>query len=53
MSDVTRDLLADVLDEIALLLELKGENPFNIRAYRTGAEVVRTSDGDIVQRAKY
>jgi DNA polymerase (family 10) len=52
MSDVTRDLLADVLDEIALLLELKGENPFKIRAYRNGAEVVRTYDGDIVQRAK-
>ncbi|MEO1845197.1 MAG: DNA polymerase/3'-5' exonuclease PolX [Akkermansiaceae bacterium] len=52
MSEVTRDLLADVLDEIALLLELKGENPFKIRAYRNGAEVVRTYDGDIVQRAK-
>ncbi|MFP6881722.1 MAG: DNA polymerase/3'-5' exonuclease PolX [Roseibacillus sp.] len=52
MSEVTRDILADVLDEIALLLELKGENPFKIRAYRNGAEVVRSFDGDIVQRAK-
>ena len=52
MPEVTRDLLADLLDEIALLLELKGENPFKIRAYRNGAEVVRSFDGDIVQRAK-
>lgn len=46
------DFLADVLDEIALLLELKGENPFKIRAYRNGAETVRQFDGDIVARAK-
>ncbi len=52
MSEVTRDHLAEVLEEIALLMELKGENPFKIRAYRNGAEVVRSFDGDIVTRAK-
>lgn len=51
MAETTRDTLADVLDEIALLLELKGENPFKIRAYRNGAETVRSFDGDIVQQA--
>jgi DNA polymerase (family 10) len=51
MPEITRDTLADALDEIALLLELKGENPFKIRAYRNGAEVVRSFDGDIVARA--
>ena len=51
MPDITRDSLADVLDEIALLLELKGENPFKIRAYRNGAETVRNFEGDIVERA--
>lgn len=51
MPDITRDQIADVLDEIALLLELKGANPFKIRAYRNGAETVRSFDGDIVQRA--
>lgn len=51
MPDITRDAIADVLDEIALLQELKGENPFKIRAYRNGAETVRSFDGDIVQRA--
>ena len=29
---MTRELLADVLDEIGLLLELKNENPFKVRA---------------------
>ena len=52
MSEVTRDHLAEVLEEIALLLELKGENPFKIRAYRNGAEVIRSFEGDIVQRAR-
>ena len=32
--------VARVLMEIADLLELKGENPFKIRAYRNGADVV-------------
>jgi len=49
---MTREKLVDVLEEIALLLELKGENPFKIRAYRQGADVVSGFDGDIVQLAK-
>lgn len=48
---LTRDDLADVLDEIGLLMEIKGENPFKIRAYRNGAETVRQYDGDIVALA--
>jgi len=32
--------VAKILMEIADLLELKGENPFKIRAYRNGADVV-------------
>lgn len=52
MSDVTRETLANVLEEIALLLEVQGENPFKVRAYRQGAEIVGSFDGDIVQRAK-
>ncbi len=47
----TRETLADTLDEIALLLELKGENPFKVRAYRQGAETVRGYDGDIAAMA--
>jgi DNA polymerase (family 10) len=48
---MTREELALVLEEIALLLELKDENPFKVRAYRQGAETVRNFDGDIVQLA--
>jgi len=52
MPEITRDHLAEVLEEIALLLELKGENTFKIRAYRNGSEIVQSFDGDIVQRAR-
>ncbi len=45
---MTRETLAGVLDEIAMLLEMKDENPFKVRAYRQGAETVRNFDGDIV-----
>ncbi|MFT5882028.1 MAG: DNA polymerase (family 10) [Crocinitomicaceae bacterium] len=47
-----REDIADVLDQIALLLELKGENIFKTRAYRNGAEIVRSNDADIVALAK-
>ena len=50
--NISPDSIADVLDEIALLMELKGENPFKTRAYRNGAETVRNYDGDIVAKAK-
>ncbi|RYD29889.1 MAG: histidinol-phosphatase, partial [Verrucomicrobiaceae bacterium] len=51
MPEATREQLIETLEQIALLLELKGENPFKIRAYRTGADTVRTYSGDIVRLA--
>ena len=48
---MTRENLAEVLEKIALLLELKNENPFKIRAYRQGADTVRSFDGEIVELA--
>ena len=33
--------IANVFDELAELLEFKGENPFRIRAYRQGAKAIR------------
>jgi len=39
--------IVDVLEDIAVLLELKGENPFKIRAYATGARVLETMDDDL------
>lgn len=44
---MTREEIARVLEEIATLLELKGENPFRIRAYRNGARAVRNMDEDL------
>ncbi|GAA5494230.1 DNA polymerase/3'-5' exonuclease PolX [Rubritalea halochordaticola] len=49
---MTREDIADVLENIALLLELKGENVFKTRAYRNGAEIARTGDCDIIGLAK-
>lgn len=49
---VTRERLVEVLEEIALLLEIQGENPFKVRAYRQGAEIVAGYDGDIVGLAR-
>jgi DNA polymerase (family 10) len=37
---VTKNEIADVLTEIGTLLELKGENPFKVRAYQTGARAL-------------
>ena len=44
--------MAETLEKIALLLELKGENPFKVRAYRQGAEVVLAMEEDVVELAK-
>jgi len=37
---MTKNEIADVLSEIATLLELKGENPFKVRAYQSGARAL-------------
>ncbi|MBA4138473.1 MAG: DNA polymerase/3'-5' exonuclease PolX [Opitutus sp.] len=43
--------IAAVLNDIATLLELKGENPFKIRAYTSGARIVESlSEEEIDQR---
>jgi DNA polymerase (family X) len=37
---MTKNEIADVLAEIGTLMELKGENPFKIRAYSSGARAI-------------
>lgn len=37
---MTKNEMADVLTEIGTLLELKGENPFKVRAYQAGARAL-------------
>lgn len=39
---MTKNEIAAILDEIGTLLELKGENPFKIRAYQTGARALES-----------
>ena len=38
---------ADILSEIGLYLELKGESPFKIRAYENAARIIRNLDEDL------
>ena len=39
--------IVDVLEDIVVLLELKGENPFKIRAYAVGARALETIEADL------
>mgnify|MGYP001550766444 CR=1 FL=1 len=39
---MTKNEIADVLNEIGVLMELKGENPFKVRAYQNGARVLES-----------
>src|SRR3954467_918721 len=39
--------VAQVLEQIAAFLELKGENPFRIRAFRTAARAIGTFPRDL------
>ncbi|MCK4966435.1 histidinol-phosphatase, partial [bacterium] len=39
--------LAQILEEIGVLLELKGENPFKIRAYTNAARIIEQQTEDI------
>jgi DNA polymerase (family X) len=41
--------ITDILEEIAVLLELKGENPFKARAYTNAARALDNFEGDIAQ----
>ena len=41
--------VAQVLEQIAAFLELKGENPFRIRAFRTAARAITTFPRDLRQ----
>lgn len=41
--------IADRLEAIATLMELKGENPFKVRAFSSGARLVETLDADLAE----
>ena len=46
-SFMDKKAVAQVLEQIAAFLELKGENPFRIRAFRTAARAVGGFPGDL------
>lgn len=47
---MTKNEIADILGEIALLLELQGENPFKVRAYQTGARALESIEESELSR---
>lgn len=47
MTDVDNAAIADVFDEMAELLEFRGENPFRVRAYQNGAKAIRELDESV------
>lgn len=51
MAQITKDQTADLLESIARLLELKGENLFKIRAYTHAARALETFTGDLSRLA--
>lgn len=42
-----KDEIAAILDEIHVLLELQGENPFKVRAYQTAARALEALEKDL------
>jgi len=44
-----KSAVTDILEEIAVLLELKGENPFKARAYTNAARALDNFEGDLAQ----
>ena len=52
MAQVTKEDVVDVLEAIARLLEMKGENVFKIRAYTNGARALETFSGDLTVRSQ-
>ncbi len=47
----TKDEIAEIFEAIARLLDLKGENPFKIRAYTNAARALETFTGNLSQLA--
>ena len=49
---MTNSSIARVFDEIADLLEMKGENQFKIRAYRQAARTIKKLPGEVEQMVR-
>ncbi|HXC62411.1 MAG TPA: helix-hairpin-helix domain-containing protein, partial [Nitrospiria bacterium] len=42
-----KKIVAEILEEIGTLLELRGENPFKSRAYSNAARVIESLEQDL------
>ena len=51
-SAITKENIIKTLEEIAVLLELSGENPFKSRAYQNAARNLEKLDADIINLVK-
>ncbi len=51
MSTMTKDDIASILEAVARLLEMKGENLFKVRAYQNAARAVETYAGNLERAA--
>ncbi|MCE5318049.1 MAG: DNA polymerase/3'-5' exonuclease PolX [Parachlamydia sp.] len=49
MSKLDKQQIANIFEEIALLLEIQGENPFKVRAYRNAARTLLNLDENLVK----
>ena len=47
MAEISKEHVAQVLEHIATMLELKGENVFKIRAYQNAARAMETFGGNL------
>ncbi len=47
MAEISKEYVAQVLEHIATMLELKGENVFKIRAYQNAARAMETFGGNL------
>jgi DNA polymerase (family 10) len=52
MPQLTKDDVANTLEQIAKLLELKGEVVFKVRAYQNAARAIETFGGNLSKMAE-
>jgi len=44
--------IVHLLDDISILMEVNGDNPFRVRAYRKAAQVIQSTTEDIAALVK-
>ncbi|HEY4485344.1 MAG TPA: helix-hairpin-helix domain-containing protein, partial [Nitrospiria bacterium] len=49
---MTRQEVSEILEEIGTLLELKGENPFKVRAYANAARTIAAMETDLAEAVR-